>query len=276
MRLISILAFLAAPLLVTAERTIINGTDVEARQYPFVVSLQREREDGAYRHSCGGTLINRQQFLTAGHCLNFSWLPQEMMDVVMPHVPNWRVRVGSDQHAEGGYMLNISSAHVHPLSVTDGNTTQNDIVLVMLSEPVDAVITPAELPFVSQRPHIGSPVALVGWGFNVSEESGLNLTFPRTLQQIEVNVMKSEFCEKHNNKYGKQWFNATTLMCTRTQNGRDPSRISSGDSGGPMLLGRTLVGIISYRIPGVGNLGYETTVSEYLTWIDAFKLPAAA
>lgn len=83
-----------------------------------------------------------------------------------PHVPNWRARVGSDQHAEGGSLLNLSAFHVHPLYTTRQRydpALKNgaywavyDIALVTLAESVDASNTPAELSLVGDARRMGS------------------------------------------------------------------------------------------------------------------------
>lgn len=109
MRLSHILAALGNALLVAANQTIINGTEAGPREYPFIVSLQQVQQFFSldpdeilsgkvsdYVHTCGRTLINRQQFITAAHCFDLcSWIPGM--------AAAQRVRVGSERWAEGGY-----------------------------------------------------------------------------------------------------------------------------------------------------------------------------
>lgn len=147
-----------------------------------------------------------------------------------------------------------------------------DIALVTLAEPVDASITPAELPLASQLPQVDSAVTLVGWGLNVSGCGELVNPQPRTLQQLTKIVEKPELFEELNNKNGMGLYNSTLQMCTMAHNGRSPSRAAAGDSGGPVLVGNTVVGIVSYVIYDFETLEYHTTVTA-LPWIDAFKLP---
>lgn len=54
-------------------------------------------------------------------------------------------------------MVDVSAIHVHP----QWDNSKNDIALVMLSEPVDASITPAKLPLAYQSPEGGSAVTFV-------------------------------------------------------------------------------------------------------------------
>lgn len=118
-------------------------------------------------------------------------------------------------------------------------------------------------------------MTLVGWGLNVSERGELVNPQPRILQQLTKIVEKPELCEELNNKYGIGLYNSTLQMCTMAHNGRSPSRPAAGDSGSPVLVGNTVVGVISYVIYDFETLDYHTTVSLALPWIDAFKLPLA-
>ena len=46
---------------------IVGGQDADEGEYPWQVSWRRVEGDGAY-HSCGGSVLNEDFVLTAGHC----------------------------------------------------------------------------------------------------------------------------------------------------------------------------------------------------------------
>ena len=50
---------------------IVNGSETEANEYPWMVGIYVLRGNGT-RFQCGGTLINNRYVLTAAHCLNRS------------------------------------------------------------------------------------------------------------------------------------------------------------------------------------------------------------
>lgn len=57
------------------ERTpkIVNGTDADIQDFPFIVSLQHVADEETSYHSCGGTILNELWILTAAHCVEVSF-----------------------------------------------------------------------------------------------------------------------------------------------------------------------------------------------------------
>lgn len=46
-----------------------GGTDAEVGEYPYQVSIELCTEDTGCSHNCGGTIINNNWILSAGHCV---------------------------------------------------------------------------------------------------------------------------------------------------------------------------------------------------------------
>lgn len=271
MKLSYFLTTLATELLhvVTAKQAIVNGIEVAPYQYPFIVSLQQIPKyhslgDGdpppanmskEHAHACGGTLINRQQFLTAAHCF------EEGDDVASEQ----RVLVGSHHNAESGAWFNVSAIHAHPDYAQ--SLAFNDIALVTLSEPVDATIPLAKLPRASESSKAGSEVTLVGWGVMDLESSSPGEKLPRSpvLRHARNTIVTLEACNELNDG---DLLNATTQGCNDGHRGT----AGFGDSGGPAMQGGdTVVGIISYGVGDNDEYLVTTFVGGYLPWIGGLK-----
>ncbi|WP_372238427.1 trypsin-like serine protease, partial [Neisseria meningitidis] len=48
---------------------VVNGVDAKPHSWPWQISLQYEK-DGAWRHTCGGSLIAANWVMTAAHVSN--------------------------------------------------------------------------------------------------------------------------------------------------------------------------------------------------------------
>lgn len=54
---------------------IVGGTEAEANQFPFLVSLQASKgPSGRFRHVCGGSIYNDKYIITAAHCVSVDGL----------------------------------------------------------------------------------------------------------------------------------------------------------------------------------------------------------
>ena len=233
-----------------------GGTDVRSdKDYPWQAYI--DIEEG--RSRCGGTLISRTLVLTAAHCIqpegqDISWRRKET---------DFRISLGSiDAFAGRGEIGNVAQVIVHDNYKSD--SLDYDIALLRLSEPSN--LKPVHLDgFDGQQALSDTKLnvedgVILGWG---RTDRGDEKTFPSILQRAEVPVRSA--CELQTSKYGK--INPRRL-CAGGSEGIDTCK---GDSGGPLLIGDTQVGITSFgtseHCGEKGVYGVYTRVSAFSKFI---------
>ena len=212
-------------------RSIRGGEPATVYDYPFVVAIGGELDDGSIS-LCAGTLIADRWVLTAAHCVDAltEW------DLAVVH--------GYPDYTE---YRGVERIEMHPDFDPLVALTTGDIALIRLEEKFlsrtarTVALAPPELDGFL-RP--GVQATAVGWG-------GEN---PETMTQARWNLIDcSGYESEHLCAYGLGTAGET------------------GDSGGPLLMdlaGETLqVGVASHAHPETGAIFY-VPVAAYREWID--------
>ncbi|XP_004608403.2 trypsin [Sorex araneus] len=216
---------------------IVGGYACGRNSVPYQVSL-----NSGY-HFCGGSLINSQWVVSAAHCYKS------------------RIQVRLGEHnievTEGGEQF-INSAKVIRHPRYNGNTIDNDIMLIKLSNPatINARVATVSLP--SSCASAGTQCLISGWGNTLS--SGTN--YPEVLQCLTAPILSDSTCR---NAYPGQI--TSNMMCLGfLEGGKDSCQ---GDSGGPVVCNGQLQGIVSwgYGCALKGKPGVYTKVCNYVSWI---------
>lgn len=132
---------------------IVNGTDAEITDYPFIVSLQSSNETNSY-HSCGGSIINEYWILTAAHCVYLGDPEAKLVEYYATNISN----------GEHGPKIAFAEELIWHEGY-NSTTLIHDIALVKLKTPLeleDNNNARIRLPIKGQYAKTGSPAVLVG------------------------------------------------------------------------------------------------------------------
>uniref|UniRef100_A0A670ISD0 trypsin n=1 Tax=Podarcis muralis TaxID=64176 RepID=A0A670ISD0_PODMU len=216
---------------------IFQGTCGASHSQPWQVFLTY----GAGYRWCGGSLINDRWVISAAHCYK---TPRTLMAHLGEH--DTSQEEGTEQH------IQVEKAIRYP--GYDARTTDNDFMLIKLSQPVtfNAFVQPIDIS--PSCPSAGEDCLVSGWGN--TRTSG------DKLQCLKLPILSSSACQtSYPGRITKNMFCAGYI-----EGGKDSCQ---GDSGGPLVCNGKLSGVVSW---GAGcaqknKPGVYTTVCNYHSWI---------
>ncbi|XP_043259373.1 chymotrypsin-2-like [Colletes gigas] len=216
---------------------IVGGQVAAWGKYPYQVSIRQSS-----RHICGGSIINKYFILTAAHCIYY--VSADRIKVV----------VGSNYLKQLGVYYQAAELF-YPVSYDD-KLIIDDIGLIRVNGGIEfnELVQPILLaPVYDINP--GETAVVTGWGRLSTDNVISNL-----LQEIYLTVISQEECKD------KYWSVTETNICTLTKIGEG---VCNGDSGGPMVVSGSQVGIVSYGYPcAKGYPDVYTRVYPYIDWIN--------
>jgi secreted trypsin-like serine protease len=248
---------------------IVGGKAAEANKWPWQVFIQMPIEGTNDAYNCGGTLISSQWVLSAAHCFTHDIIPV--------------IGFGSNKL---DHLKWVKAEKVFSHEGYNGDTHENDIALVKLSEPVE--FGPGVARAVLGTPELyatlpGKKGIATGWGAMVDREE-FNKAYPDTeldqaflqpndLQEVEVPIQNLEKCRTNYTKVSNDYVPDGQLCAGLKVGGKDSCQ---GDSGGPFMVatdksptGYAQVGIVSWG-RGCAQpklFGAYTRVDYYNDWI---------
>jgi len=242
---------------ISAQRRIVGGTEAGFGSFPWQAYIRI----GSSR--CGGSLVNRNYVITAGHCVA-------------------RARPSQIRVTLGDYILNSNSEplphkiygatdiQVHPRFKFTPSADRFDVAVIRLDLPVqfEPHVQPICLPEKGAS-WLGEYAWAAGWG---ALKAGSRLR-PKTLQTVDVPILDSRQCEDWHKSKGINVIIYDEMICAGYVNGDKDS--CQGDSGGPLMMqegGRWyLAGIVSAgyscaerKQPGIYHKVAYT--SDWISW----------
>ena len=133
---------------------IVNGTDANILEVPFIASLQIFGSNGESFHFCGSSILSSYWVLTAAHCIDKQDPSTYLIEYGTTEISNG---------PNGTRISRVAQFIVHEDYNSD--TVINDIGLVRLETPVVWDIEfRVKLPTQGQYFQTGTPAVLAGWG----------------------------------------------------------------------------------------------------------------
>lgn len=231
---------------------IVNGTDADISEAPFLVSLQYILSPTEIFHTCGGSILNQEWILTAAHCIEDEFPESYLVEYATTEISNG--------HGHGEKIAYVDQLIWH--EEYDNEELRHDIGLVRVKTPLESDLYDlyARLPIRGQYFSTGTPTVLFGWG-----QLGTGLESTTILQKVNLQFYSRYDCAKLHNP---GWI-LTNNICAGVPDGYQGQ--CNGDSGGPLIVNGVVVGIVSWSIKPCTVPPYPgvfTAVSPYIDWIE--------
>lgn len=243
---------------VSGQTRVVGGKQATPNSAPFIVSLQKS-DNGKSTHFCGGTILNANWIVTAAHCLSFKSLVNSTVVVAGS--------IEVDGKSSSVQKRSVDYYVVHDLFV--GGIAPYDIGLIYTKTAFKWTIAvqAAVLPKAETIP--SGTASLYGWG-SISTTSVDK--FPSLLQVVNLlPIITISQCEKELGSYAINLHE--TNMCTGDL--KQGLSVCKSDSGGPLMQGNILVGIVSWGKMPCGQKDSPSVyvrVSSFISWIKEHQI----
>lgn len=216
----------AAGLVVTlsgSASAVLGGKPATTGKYPYLIAI----ETPDHQELCTGALIAPDKVLSAAHCF-------DDMDVTGLRFIGGRTDLGTTK----GQVRHAVKVKVHP--DYQGFAGDYDAALVTLDKALPYRTVPVARPADSALYGYGRPATVLGWGRTGTETAVANsdaAAAGRRLKEATLKLAPMSDCGP--------WSSTSAVKICGLPRSAVPESVCAGDSGGPLIAGGRVIGIVS-------------------------------
>jgi len=231
------------------EGRIVGGSTAGSGQFRYQASLRALSGSAVGGHFCGGTLVNNRWVISAAHC------------TVGRTTGNTAIVLGAVSRTTGGSAFAVTRIANH--GSYNSGTLANDISMLQTTATVATTATIAPAALASAFTGGGVSAVASGWGQTSHPGSAA-----ANLQFVSLSTLTNADCRNRHSAGNAARVHDNTI-CTFTRAGQGTCM---GDSGGPLAVGNTVIGAVSWGIAcAQGFPDVYARVSTHRAWINSIS-----